>query len=127
MQPTEQTSASASGVPSKSAAPPRAMISRGSLTPKSAACQLSVAWTAPPEAVTLPALSADATPGPSSAGADASASQAPARSALRRRRALIAPRRHRRAARLGRLGRLCRLGRLGALLGPWLVELDPPT
>src|SRR3954454_23150338 len=117
MQPTEQTSASASGVPSKSAAPARTTIRRGSLTPKSAACQLSVACTAPPEAVTLPALSADATAGPSSASADASASHAPARSALRGRRALIGPRRH----------RLSRLGRLGALLGPWLVELDPPA
>src|SRR4051794_2157257 len=120
MQPTEQTSASASGVPSKSAAPARTMMSRGSLTPKSAACQLSVACTAPPEAVTLPALSADATAGPSSASADASASHAPAWSALRGRRALIGPRRH-------RLGRLSRLGRLGALLGPRLVELDPPA
>src|SRR3954466_6572550 len=119
MQPTEQTSASASGVPSKSAAPARTTISRGSLTPKSAACQLSVACTAPPEAVTLPALSADATAGPSSASADASASHAPARSALRGRRALIGPRRH-------RLGRLSRLGRLGALLGPRLVALAPP-
>src|SRR3954466_14035810 len=123
MQPTEQTSASASGVPSKSAAPARTTISRGSLTPKSAACQLSVACTAPPEAVTLPALSADATAGPSSASADASASHAPATSALRGRRALIGPRRR----RLGRLSRLSRLGRLGALLGPRLVALDPPA
>src|SRR3954464_15586459 len=119
MQPTEQTSASASGVPSKSAAPARTMMSRGSLTPKSAACQLSVACTAPPEAVTLPAMSADATLGPSSASADARASQAPV-SALRGRRALIGPRRH-------RLDGLGRLGRLGALLGPRLVELDPPA
>src|SRR5512132_2972322 len=121
MQPTEQTSASASGEPSKSGVPARAMISRGSLTPKSAACQLSVACTAPPEAVTLPALSADAIAGPSSASADDSASQPPASSVLRSRRALIGPRRHRLVGRLGRLGRL------GALLGPRLVELDPPA
>src|SRR6185437_9559497 len=124
MQPTEQTWASASGEPSKAGVPARAMISRGSLTPKSAACQLSVACTAPPEAVTLPALSADAIAGPSSAGTDASASQTLASSALRGRRALIGPRRHRRFGRLGGLGRL---GRLGALLGPRLVELDPPA
>src|SRR3954471_18718739 len=109
MQPTEQTSASASGVPSKSAAPARTMMSRGSLTPKSAACQLSVACTAPDEAVTLPALSAEAAAGPTAA--EGGPSHAPATSALRGRRALIGPRRH-------RLGRLRRLGRLGALLGP---------
>src|SRR5690242_1714447 len=93
------------------------MVRRGSLTPKSAACQASVACTAPPEAVTLPALSAAATDGPSSASAAASASQPPARSALRGRRALIGH----------RLRRVGRLGRLGALLGPRLVELDPPA
>src|SRR5512132_767935 len=120
MQPTEQTSASASGDESNSVAPALTMVRRGSLTPNSAACQASVACTAPPEAVTLPALSADAAAGASSANADASASQPPARSALRGRRALIGPRRH-------RLSRLSRLGRLGALLGPRLVELDPPA
>src|SRR5947207_5024860 len=118
MQPTEQTSASASGEPSKSVAPARTMVSRGSLTPKSAACQLSVACTAPPEAVTLPALSAAAIAGPSRVSAEVSASQPPASSALRGRRALIGPRFHGLHGPVGG-----RLGRLGALLGPRLVEL----
>src|SRR6478752_2810146 len=124
MQPTEQTPASASGEASKRVAPARTIVRRGSLTPKSAACQLSVACTAPPEAVTLPALSAAAIAGSARASADASASQPPATSALRGRRARICPR----ALAGGRRDRLVgRLGRLGALLGPRLVELDPPA
>src|SRR6476646_7217553 len=124
MQPTEQTSASASGEASKRVAPARTTVSRGSLTPKSAACQLSVACTTPPEAVTLPALSAAAIAGASRASAEVSASQPPVVSALRASRARTGPR----ALTGGRLDRLVgRLGRLGALLGPRLVELDPPA
>src|SRR5512133_3771964 len=102
------------GEPSKAGAAARVTTRCGSLLPNSAAAQVSVACTAPADAVALPPSVALATPGASSA----SASDAPASSALRRRRAFIGPRFD---------GLLGHLGRLGALLGPRLVELHPPA